>query len=58
MSTGGSRPSGTSGSDGESSASGSPTGSAADASGTGAANANSVKIVGAGLAGLMAIFAL
>jgi hypothetical protein len=40
------------------SGSGSPTGSAAQHSGTGAANANSVQIVGAGLAGLMAIFAL
>jgi len=38
---------------------GSPTGTAAETSETpGAANANSVKIAGAGLAGLMAIFAL
>jgi hypothetical protein len=38
---------------------GTPTGTATDASPSGgAANANSVKIAGAGLAGLMAIFAL
>jgi hypothetical protein len=39
-------------------ASGSPTGSAAESTGTGAANSNSAQIIGAGLAGFMAIFAL
>lgn len=39
-------------------ASGSPTASGAQASGSSAANSNSAKILGAGLAGFMAIFAL
>lgn len=39
-------------------ASGSPTGSATQGSGTGAANSNSAKILGAGLAGFLAVFAL
>ncbi|KAF2682722.1 hypothetical protein K458DRAFT_405479 [Lentithecium fluviatile CBS 122367] len=56
----GSSPSGTSSPTGTGStnASGSPTGSAAQASGSGAASSNSVKIIGAGLAGFMAIFAM
>lgn len=55
--TGGAQPSG-SGTGSSSEESASATGSAAGGSETGAANANSVHIVGAGLAGFMALFAL